>query len=79
MIVFVVARWNSWGKLLILFTHSHFPWKAMACSSHISQYHFESINTARLISIVSKPILIVLVVVEIDVVFVKNMLGPKKI
>ena len=32
----------------------------------------------RLISIVSKPILIVVVVVDIDVVFVKNMLGPKK-
>ena len=27
----------------------------------------------------SKPILIVVVVVDIDVVFVKNMLGPKKI
>jgi len=27
---------------------------------------------------VSKPILIVVVVVDIDVVFVKNMLGPKK-
>ena len=33
----------------------------------------------RLISIVSKPILIAVVVVDIDVVFVKNMLGPKKI
>ena len=33
----------------------------------------------RLISIVSKPILIVVVVVDIDVVFVKNMLGPKEI
>ena len=31
----------------------------------------------RLISIVSKPILIVVVVVDIDVDFVKNMLGPK--
>ena len=40
-----------------------------------------SINaiSTRLISIVSKPILIVVVVVEIDVVFVKNILGPKKI
>ena len=33
----------------------------------------------RLISIVSKPILIVVVVVDIDVVFVKNLLGPKEI
>ena len=32
----------------------------------------------RLISIVSKPMLIVVVVVVIDVVFVKKMLGPKK-
>ena len=32
----------------------------------------------RLISIVSKPILIVVVVVVIDVVFVKKMLGPNK-
>ena len=32
----------------------------------------------RLISIVSKPILIVVVVVVIDVVFVKKKLGPKK-
>ena len=35
------------------------------------------IMKTRLISIVSKPILIVVVVV-IDVVFVKKMLGPKK-
>ena len=33
----------------------------------------------RLISIVSKPISIVVAVVDIDVVFVKNMLGPKEI
>ena len=33
----------------------------------------------RLISIVSKPMLIVVVVVVIDVVFVKKMLGPKKL
>ena len=33
----------------------------------------------RLISIVSKPMLIVVVVVVIDVVFVKKILGPKKI
>ena len=32
----------------------------------------------RLISIVSKPILIVVVVVVIDVVFVKKILGPNK-
>ena len=32
----------------------------------------------RLISIVSKPMLIVVVVVVIDVVFVKKILGPKK-
>ena len=32
----------------------------------------------RLISIVSKPIFIVVVVVVIDVVFIKKMLGPKK-
>ena len=31
----------------------------------------------RLISILSKPMLIVVVVVVIDVVFVKKMLGPK--
>ena len=37
------------------------------------------IQHTRLISIVSKPILIVVVVVDIDVVFVKNMLGSKEI
>ena len=36
------------------------------------------LEKTSLISIVSKPILIVVVVVDIDVVFVKNMLGPKK-
>ena len=38
----------------------------------------ERILKTRLISIVSKPILIVVVVVDIDIVFVKNMLGQKK-
>ena len=38
----------------------------------------ERILKTRLISIVSKPILIVVVVVDIDVVFVKNMLDPKR-
>ena len=37
------------------------------------------LNYTRLISIVSKPILIVVVVVDIDVVFAKNMLCPKEI
>ena len=40
--------------------------------------NFCFVTKTRLISIVSKPILIVVVVVGIDVVFVKNMLGPKK-
>ena len=38
----------------------------------------KTIPKTRLISIVSKPILVVVVVVDIDVVFVKNMLGQKK-
>ena len=37
------------------------------------------LSLTRLISIVSKPILIVVVVVDIYVVFLQNMLGPKKI
>ena len=37
------------------------------------------VHKTRLLSIVSKPILIVVVFVDIDVVFVKNMLGPKEI
>merc|ERR1711954_184597 len=39
----------------------------------------EKKEKTRLISIVSKPILIVVVVDDIDVVFVKIMLGPKEI
>ena len=38
----------------------------------------EEIKETRLISIVSKPIIIVVVLVVIDVVFVKKRLGPKK-
>jgi len=37
------------------------------------------LRKTRLISIVSNPILIVVVVVDIDVVFVKDMLGPKNL
>ena len=40
--------------------------------------HSEIQVETRLISIVSKPIIIVVVVVAIDVVFVKKKLGPKK-
>ena len=40
---------------------------------------FHQMLSTRLFSIVSKPILIVVVVVDICVVFVKNMLGPKKV
>ena len=39
---------------------------------------FQDKTETRLISIVSKPILIVVVVLDIDFVFVENMLGPKK-
>ena len=39
----------------------------------------QELSKTRLISIVSKPILIVVVVVDIDIVFLKNMAGPKKI
>ena len=41
-------------------------------------YPCVNLSKTRLISIVSKPILIVVGVVVIDVVFVKKMLGPKK-
>ena len=61
-------------------TETQNKYKDSKCREATVKRNLEKLKTeTRLISIVSKPILVVVVVVVIDVAFVKKMLGPKKI